>query len=225
MTQSLEDRLNSFKTDVQAVPGEVQSTDIIQGTLVDSDLPPVEGEADDSSNFIGNAAEAAESQAVFNEEMEEAEETEESSDDATNNPEFVAQFKSVFGVEPEEAMQTVQELTAFRDEMNLMSEWNVTPSDYRARMSQVQEFYNGLPEESKADYNTPEGAKAIWNHLSKQQQPTTKATSKRKSTGSRFSKKVEKPMFTKAQIARMPQDEYSKRLPEINQAFREGRVK
>lgn len=224
MTQSLEDRLSSFKADVQAIPGEVQSTDIIQGTLFNPDLPPVEGEVDDSSNFNEDSAEATESQAVSDETLEETEETEDSSDDATTNPEFVAQFKSVFGVEPEEAMQTVQELTAFRDEMNLMSEWNVTPSDYRARMSQVQEFYNGLPEESKADYNTPEGAKAIWNHISKQQ-PTTKSNTKRKSTGSRFSKKVEKPMFTKDQITRMSQDEYSKRLPEINLAFREGRVK
>lgn len=224
MTQSLEDRLSSFKADVQAIPGQVQSVDIIQGTLVNPDLPPVEGEVDDSSNFNEDSAEATESPAVSDEALEETEETEESSDDATTNPEFVAQFKSVFGIEPEEAMQTVQELTAFRDEINLMSEWNVTPSDYRARMSQVQEFYNGLPEESKADYNTPEGAKAIWNHISKQQ-PTTRSNATRKSTGSRFSKKVEKPMFTKDQIAKMPQDEYSRRLPEINLAFREGRVK
>ncbi len=136
--------------------------------------------------------------------------------------EFAAQFKQHFGTEPEEALSLLNELQVFRQEVQLMQHWNASPAEYQERMESVRQFYQSLPEDDREQFNSPEGAIAIWNHLEKQQgKPSGKIKA---TTKSRQTKASTKPLFTSQQIVSMSDEEYYKNLPAITQAFREGRV-
>jgi hypothetical protein len=139
---------------------------------------------------------------------------------------FVAEFEKFFGVKPDEAVETVNQLLAFRDEMRLMRAWGVSPAEYDKRMEVVRAFYNKLPEEGKDQYNSVEGAIAIWDFLTKTGQakatsskPTPQAVSRIKQAA------LPQPeLIKKSDILRMDERTYKANLPKITQAFREGRV-
>lgn len=140
---------------------------------------------------------------------------------------FDQEFSKRFGVNPEEAVETINSLLAFRDEMTLMRGWGVSPTEYDARMSQVREFYKTLPEDKQPEFNSMEGAKAIWQHLEKTIQPTRKRNSTAsKTTGSsKSTPNIPKPnILRKSEILKMDKQTYAARLPEITKAYREGRV-
>lgn len=144
---------------------------------------------------------------------------------------FAAQFESTFGIKPDEAVDLVNSLQAFRDEQTLMRQWQVSPTEYDERMSQVREFYNTLPENGREKFNTVEGANAIWTHLQNIGQakvPTQSSKSSASIPRSRSRQaKPAKPAydFTAEEITKMPKDEYQRKLPLITKAFQTGRVK
>lgn len=192
---------------------------------------PLQGEVS-GSNFLGlpnditivdEQGEIESVQEQTEQGQEEATEETELTEEPTVSEGFAAEFKQAFGLEPAEAIETFNSLIAFRDEVRLMGEWNVTPSEYQGRMTQIREFYNSLPEEGREQFNSVEGASAIWNHLNKDKKPTnstvvkpvSKTTSKPKNT---------KPTYKRSEINRMPYKDYRANLANINQAFLEGRI-
>lgn len=153
------------------------------------------------------------------EEAQEEEETEEKE----LSP-FAEQFKDMFGIEPDEAVSLVNSLASFRDEMTLMREWAVSPVEYDQRISAVKEFYQTLPEDQREQFNNPEGAKAIWQHLEKNQ-PAQKAKPKR--AASTFSKPQTAPkqeIIKRSEILAMDNATYKANYARITKAFAEGRV-
>jgi hypothetical protein len=163
------------------------------------------------------------------EEGEEAEETPGADEDAeeTGEPElegFDAEFSKRFGVKPEEAVETLNSLLAFRDEMSLMRSWSVSPGEYDQRMTAVKEFYNTLPEDKQPEFNSIEGAKAIWEHLSKTTGSKKSTTAKAGGSKKAPAQPSQKNFIKKSEILGMDEATYRRRLPEINKAFFEGRV-
>ena len=140
---------------------------------------------------------------------------------------FSAEFEKTFGLKPDEAVNLFNQLQAFRDEQVLMREWKVDPTTYDERMAAVREFYSKLPEDGQQQFNNIEGAKAIWQHLvdsgkvAQKKSPTNvKSARVNKPTAA----KKAPPVLKKSEILSMPEDEYKRRLPEINKAYREKRV-
>lgn len=152
---------------------------------------------------------------------EETEETQEPSAD------FSKAFEGYFGMKPEDAMETVNQLVAFRDEMTLMRTWGVDPVQYDQRMGAVREFYNTLPEEGREQFNSIEGAQTIWEHLQKNGQAptTTKRTSATKPASRIKQASTPKPqLLKKSEILKMDAATYRAKLPEITKAWAENRV-
>lgn len=149
-----------------------------------------------------------------------------STQEEDNSP-FASQFESTFGIKPNEAIELVNNLQAFRDEQTLMRHWQVDPTAYDERMQKVKEFYNTLPEDGREQFNTVEGATVIWEHLQKTGavKPTQETNSS--SRRSRLSRQPQKPAYdyTRADILSMSDAEYKKQLPKITEAYRNGRVK
>ena len=156
-------------------------------------------------------------------------ETEEETVDTeeTQDSPFASQFESTFGIKPNEAIELVNNLQAFRDEQTLMRHWQVDPTAYDERMQKVKEFYNTLPEDGREQFNTVEGATVIWEHLQKTGavKPTQETNSS--SRRSRLARQPQKPAYdyTRADILSMSDAEYKKQLPRITEAYRNGRVK
>lgn len=152
-------------------------------------------------------------------------ETEVSEEEDDSSP-FTQQFEQTFGIKPTEAVELVNSLQAFRDEQTLMRTWGVDPVAYDERMSQVREFYNTLPEKGREQFNTVEGASAIWKHL--QETGRAKVSTQKKTTTatSRVKRTEQKPTFDfkRSDITRMPKEEYQRKLPAIVKAFQTGRV-
>jgi hypothetical protein len=142
------------------------------------------------------------------------------------NSAFAAEFEKYFGVGPEEAVDTVNQLIAFRDEMRLMRTWGVSPQEYDKRMEAVREFYAQLPEDGRDQFNSVEGAVAIWEYLKKTGQAPAEATRKPTQTVSRIKQATAPRMelIKKSDILRMDDQTYKANLPKITKAFREGRV-
>lgn len=135
---------------------------------------------------------------------------------------FAEDFKKVFGIEPTEAIETFNSLIAFRDEVRLMGEWNVTPSEYQSRMSQVRNFFKTLPEGGQAQFNSVEGAVAIWNHLQQTGAPQKKTSGVRPS--SKTTKAAPKAdVIRKSEVLRMDDRTLRANAARINQAVIEGR--
>lgn len=157
-------------------------------------------------------------------EDQQTEATEEVSEETEISSEFASQFKQTFGLEPQEAIETFNSLLAFRDEVRLMAEWNVTPSEYQSRMAQVRELYNSLPEEGRSEFNSVEGAVAIWNHLTKDQ-PQSRKTPTVKPVAKTSKASVKPPYdFKRSEILRMPEPEYRRNAARIQKAFLAGRI-
>jgi hypothetical protein len=160
------------------------------------------------------------------EEQEQIEAPEEQEQEETHDS-FVQAFENYFGLKPNEALETVNQLVAFRDEMTLMRSWSVSPVEYDQRMEAIKSFYQTLPEEGREQFNSVEGAMAIWDHLLKTGQ--AKPTMNNKPTASAFSrtKPSQKPkldIIKKSEILRMDKATYQANLPRITKAFQEGRV-
>jgi hypothetical protein len=161
------------------------------------------------------------------EETEVAETTEESPTEETTEEQelpsgFAEDFKKVFGIEPTEAIETFNSLIAFRDEVRLMGEWNVTPSEYQSRMSQIRDFFKQLPEDGQAQFNSVEGAVAIWNHLQQTGAPQKKTSGVRPSSKTtRAQPKAE--VIKKSEVLRMDDRTLRANAARINKAVIEGR--
>lgn len=150
----------------------------------------------------------------------------EETDEAEDESPFAAQFEATFGMKPDEAVELVTSLTTMRDEMQLMREWAVTPSDYSSRMEQVKAFYNTLPEGDRDQFNSPEGAKVIWSHLEKTN-PQAKNVGKSTRGGNvrpTRSQQVPKEVIKRSEILAMDDKTYRANLQRITAAYREGRV-
>ena len=170
---------------------------------------------------------------VTNEEAEvvedsEVDETEEAEVDEVEEDEspFAAQFEATFGMKPDEAVELVTSLTTMRDEMQLMREWAVTPVDYSSRMEKVREFYNGLPEGDREQFNSPEGAKVIWSHLEKTN-PQAKSVGKSTRGGNvrpTCNQQAPKEVIKRSDILAMDDKTYKANIQRITAAYREGRV-
>ena len=167
---------------------------------------------------LDEASESPETQAV-QEEQTVSEESEEVS------PEFSLAFESYFGMKPSEAREVVNQLVVLRDEYTLMNTWGVAPVEYKQRIEQVKAFYDTLPDEGKEQFNSVDGAITIWEHLQNTATGTAPRSTTRPSAVKTKSKPQSKPnVIRKADILRMSNEEYTKNLPMITKAFREGRV-
>lgn len=168
-----------------------------------------------------SATEAPDTAETVSEE-EDTESTETAAEEsALNNPDFVSQFKDTFGVEPQEAIEIINGLQAFRDEMSLMRTWGVSPTEYDSRISKVREFYQTLPEDKQPEFNSVQGAIAIWNHLNSGQTTTKKAAVK--ATGGKLKTTPKTEQIRKSDVLRMSETDYRANLPRINKAVLEGR--
>jgi predicted metal-dependent peptidase len=171
------------------------------------------------------AADLPEETEVNLEDVGEPEDAEEEA--AEDDSPFAVEFEQEFGMKPSEAVALVQELQGFRQELSLMREWQVQPTEYDARMVQIKDFYGTLPEGERDKFNSVEGAKAIWNHLLKQGQATTPKQSTRRATRSVRQATAQAPkqeLIKRSDILKMDEQTYMQQLPAITKAFREGRV-
>lgn len=204
--QSLQAALDAFKS----TPGSVQATNLLRGnaSTVVAEEEPINVEPD----------------------LAEPQPTEEEPTEETDEPssEFGEQFKAVFGMDTTEAVSLVNELANFRDEVQLMRQWGVAASEYDSRIGQVKEFYNTLPENSREQFNNPQGAVAIWNHLAqngKVQSPSTSRSGRAKSSvRSSVSKPPAAEIIKRSDILSMDDNTYRANYARITKAFSEGRV-
>ncbi len=198
-------------------------------TLAAFDTPPMQGVA---SNVLkaNSAAAAAEEvpELPETEEPEQADVEEPEQEEEEDGSAFAVEFEQEFGMKPAEAVQLVQELQGFRQELSLMREWQVSPTEYDSRLSQVKEFYGTLPEGEREKFNSPEGAKAIWNHLVKQGQATNERSPNSTRRAARGVRKTTtapvQEIIKRSDILSMDEATYQRSLPAITKAFREGRV-
>lgn len=205
-----------------------QASEDLAKALSAFDTPAFEGQATNVLKTNAQAQAAAELPEEPEEEVVESESEETEEEDESEESPFAVEFEQEFGMKPTEAIALVQELQGFRQELSLMREWQVQPTEYDARMAQVKEFYSKLPEGEREKFNSPEGAKAIWNHLSKTSEATAPKTSRRSSTRSvRSQPQLQAPkqeLIKRSDILKMDEQTYMQQLPAITKAFREGRV-
>ena len=176
--------------------------------------------------------------AVSEETTESTEETKEEETDASANggepaaeeqvepTAFALQFKEAFGIEPTEAVELVNGLQGFRDEMSLMRTWGVTPGEYDNRITQVREMYNSLPEEGREQFNSVEGAAAIWDFISKQNSGQTTVSKAAKPQASKTTTKQQPKaqVYKRSYFDSMSKEDYKRNLPLMQKAFLEGRI-
>lgn len=187
--------------------------------VVNGNIPGevIDDEAEDLEQS-GQAAEETEAEADDSEEVEETEEPELGA--------FDQEFTKRFGLKPEEAVETINSLIAFKDEMALMRTWGVSPAEYDSRISEVREFYKTLPEDKQPEFNSPEGAKAIWEHLEKTNPSRKKSSTVSKVGSGKKPATSSKPkeFIKKSDILKMPKAELQSRWQEIDAAWKQGRV-
>ena len=207
-TSDLNKALEAFKTPSQSVTPRNPLTSSVAQTISDDEAEVSEEEV----------AEVVEEALAESEEPTE----EETSEDSP----FAAQFEQQFGMKPDEAVSLVNSLVGLRDEMTLMKEWGVTPGDYTSRMTAVKEFYGSLPEGDREQFNSPEGAKVIWNHL-QSTSPQYKNVGKSTRGGNvRPTRNAQPPkeVIKRSEILAMDDKTYKANLQRITAAYREGRV-
>lgn len=206
-----------------------QAGDDLAKALAAFDTPVIEGQATNVLKANAQAQAAAEVPESPEEEEVVDEQEPETTEDAEEGDEspFAVEFEQEFGMKPAEAIALVQELQGFRQELSLMREWQVQPTEYDARMTQVKEFYGTLPEGEREKFNSVEGAKAIWNHLQKTGVATVPKASSRRATRSVRAPQPSTPkqeLLKRSDILKMDEQTYMQQLPAITKAFREGRV-
>lgn len=201
-----------------------QADAALEKALAAFDAPAVVGSA---TNLLKVAPEAEAPEAEEVEELEETTEAEETEETEEDNSPFAVEFEQEFGMKPSEAVALVNDLQGFRQELTLMREWQVTPTEYDSRLSQVREFYGQLPEGERDKFNTPEGAKAIWNHLVKQGQAKTERSpnsTRRAARGVQKQAPAKQELMKRSDILAMDEATYQRNFAAITKAFREGRV-
>ena len=209
--------------DQQTIVPQTEPDIALQQALAAFNQPPIQAEV--RPQLLSPTEQSTEEAEPITQE-ESPVEAEEQTEESIEPSAFAEQFKEAFGVDLGEAKETLNRLQAFQEEQQLMRHWQLNPTDYDQRITQVRDFYSTLPDEGKDQFNSVEGAIAIWDHLQKQNPSNAtkpKATSK---SNSRIRQpEVAKPkVYSKREIVKMPKAEYDRLLPEINKAFREGRV-
>lgn len=205
---NLSERLTAFNN---RTPDSVTATNPLSASIAGLEVVPSIDELD------------AEVEDVVEEVVtEETEETEASETEETSG--FDVEFESRFGIKPEEAATVIQELQNFRNEMALMRQWGVGASEYDTRMTSVKEFYNSLPEDGREQFNSPEGAVAIWNHLSATLPKTTKRTANKTRGGVNASASAPKFDYKRSQINSMDSKTLQQSWSAINKAYLSGRI-
>ena len=229
----LEQQLSAF--DVPPTPGVISNPNIPSDKIIVEDGEATEApESTDELELSLEETEEVEDsdseevQRRLSEENESEEEEETEDEDEELSPEFNAQFQDAFGINVDEARDLIGELQNFKSEMILMRDWGVNPIEFDTRINKVREFYNGLPEDGREKFNSPEGAKAIWNHISKNDSNTTKkkAPNRNKGTlGKSPSSRGKKPeLIKRSDILKMNDDDYQKNYRRITKAFAENRI-
>jgi hypothetical protein len=204
----LTERLSAFNS---RTPDSVKATNPLTASIAGLETPLDEVEA-----VVEEVVEETEATEEPTEETE-VEETEEAVG-------FDAEFESRFGIKPEEAATVIQELQNFRNEMSLMRQWGVSASEYDARMTSVKEFYSSLPEEGREQFNSPEGAVAIWNHLSANAPKTTKRSGNKVRGAVNSTPAPPKFDYKRSQINAMDTTTLQKNWSSINKAYLNGRI-
>jgi hypothetical protein len=146
---------------------------------------------------------------------------EEETTDETSD--FAAQFEENFGIKPDEAVNLVNGLQKFRQEMDLMRTWGVAPGEFDTRMASVREFYEKLPEADRGQFDNPAGAVAIWNHLEKNS-PRKSSSTKRRGNVRTAPAAPAQEFIKRSQILAMNDAELRANYGRINAAYRENRV-
>lgn len=209
-------------------PSDVMSTEALEASLANyQPLPVIQAEARSALTPVAPGTD--EDEATENEEASEAPETGDTAGADTEEQleptEFASQFKQTFGVEPAEAIEMVNGLQSFREEMQLMRSWGVTPAEYDSRISQVRELYNTLPDEGKQEFNSIEGANAIWEFISKQKgAPTATKAARASASKTKTQPKAGAQVYKRSYFNSLTPTEYSRQLPLMQKAFLDGRI-
>lgn len=231
---NLEQSLAAFdRPPVQGVVSKPTDPTKVRQEIVDEE-PVEENETLDSDTNISDEGNSESSAEDLQKELEgsesESEETEEVEEDESEeeniSEEFNTQFKEAFGIDVNEARELVNDLQNFRSENALMREWGINPTEYDSRITRIREFYNGLPEEGREKFNSPEGAKAIWNHISKNDSSKkTKAPKRTRGTlGKSQNKSPKSDLIKRSEILKMSDSDYKANYSKISKAFAENRV-
>lgn len=146
---------------------------------------------------------------------------------------FAEGFKKYTGVDFQQALGLMQELQQFRAEQvvsqqrsELQSAWGISGSEFEERLSLVNERFARYDDNIRAQLNSPQGAQLIWAKIQQEQQQRTQKNvpaldrSNNKVTGG-----SDKYLYTRQQIAKMSNDEYSKEAGRIQYAYANGLVK
>lgn len=206
---NLSERLTAFNN---RTPDSVTATNPLSASI--AGFEPL------TENSVEDEVESVVEEVVTEEltEEPEAEENEETSG-------FDAEFESRFGLKPEEAVTVIQELQNFRNEMALMRQWGVSASEFDSRMTAVKEFYTSLPEEGREQFNSPEGAVAIWNHIAASSPAKVAKRSTNKVRGGvNSTQAAPKFDYKRSQINAMDSKTLQQNWSGINQAYLSGRI-
>ena len=226
--------MNLLDSNNQPAPSSVETS--LQSAIDAFKTAPVTGVATNllKTNMAQSLAEEQANAPTVDSEVEQAvahaEESEQ--EETTTEPEepssaFGEQFESTFGMKPDEAVALVNELASFRDEMNLMRSWGVNATEYDSRIAAVREFYNTLPEDSREQFNTPEGAKAIYSHLESTGKVASPNTSKRNRANTSVRQGAKAPaveFIKRSEILAMNDQQAKANYARISKAYQEGRV-
>jgi len=215
LSQKLEEQIKAFQA--PAIKAQVENNQLVNFSQPGTTKEKADAEAEEAN---------LETEQEQPSNLEQNQEEENPQQEERPSDEFAAAFENYFGLKPEEALDVVNQLMAFRDEMYLMRYWGVSPSEYDQRMQTIKQFYTTLPEEGKAQFNSVEGAIAIWDYLVKTNQTNTNRKTLTSPSFSRTKPTASpKPdIIKKSEILRMDKQTYQANLPRIVQAFREGRV-
>lgn len=205
--------------DLDAALRSFSSYQPIQATA--ESLNPYQQAPTEEAEISEDVQETSETEAAEETQETDVSESEEQTEELPSG--FADEFKKVFGLEPAEALETFNSLLAFRDEVRLMAEWNVTPAEYQSRMSQVRDFYKTLPEDGQSQFNSVEGAVAIWNHLQTSNAPQKKTTTAVRPATKTTKAQPAKDIIRKSEVLRMNDQQLRANAARINKAVLEGR--
>ena len=213
--EALEKQLNRFKeqgtltgTVRRSIPSGMQLE--TETSDVSLETEPVEEDLVESTEEVLEDQETTDTQDTEEEDYSQA---------------FATDFKRVFGVEVDEAKALVDDLTAFRQEMALMKHWQVTPTEMNSRINQVKEYFGTLPENQRAEFDSVEGAIAIWDFLQKQNSSQPQSVKRRpRGTVSQPKPQTKTVVYKESDIRKMSREEYARNYQEITKAYLENRV-
>lgn len=145
--------------------------------------------------------------------------------------EFSEDFKKFTGLELNKAVELINELQSYKQQQlidnqrnQLQTAWGIAGKDFDTRLQQVQERFAKYPPELQVRLDNPEGAQLIWAKIQQEQ------TSKQKQIpqlqkGSKSTAAKSNHLFTRQQISKMSDSEYSANAAKIAYAYANGLVK